>query len=240
MRSLSRTVSALMLAVVALLVPAAAASAKQAPKAWAKQHHLKGAWRTKDADKDGLANLAEYKLKTNPKKADTDGDKLSDGDEIKAGDNPLARDSDRDGVKDGAEHAGVITAFDGTSVTIRQFVGGTVTASLTDDADCYGADDDTSAGDSSATDGSTDTTTDDGTVDDGAADVTWDDGTGDPTDDSDTADTSTYDDGTVTDVSAGSGCDDARFKKGAIVQAAELEQDGGQLWLAGLVLAPAK
>lgn len=35
-----------------------------------------------DFDNDGLSNLLEYQLRTNPKMADTDGDGLSDGDEV--------------------------------------------------------------------------------------------------------------------------------------------------------------
>ena len=115
MRSFLRTVGAVALAAFAVLIPATAASAKSTPKAWAAKHHLKGTWRSKDSDHDGLTNLQEFKLGTDPKKADTDGDKLKDGDEVTVGDDPLDPDSDGDNVKDGAEHAGVITAFDGTT-----------------------------------------------------------------------------------------------------------------------------
>src|SRR4051812_2626818 len=157
MRSLVRTVIAAALAVLVALVPAAAAPAKQpAPAKWAKRHHLKGHWRKKDADKDGLANLREFKLKTDPRKPDTDRDGLKDGDELTAGDDPLAADSNGDGVKDGAEHAGVVTAFDGTTLTLRQFHGKPITATLDPDADCYtpgeAAGDDTGADDSTADD----------------------------------------------------------------------------------------
>ena len=77
-----QTFTALALAAFVTLVPAAAASAKKPkPAAWAKQNHLSGAWRAKDADRDGVKNLAEYKLGTKPRKADTDKDGLKDGDE---------------------------------------------------------------------------------------------------------------------------------------------------------------
>ena len=56
-----------------------------------------------DQDGDGLDNLGEYDMRTNPSLADTDGDELSDGDEITAGANPLVTDSDADGLTDGAE-----------------------------------------------------------------------------------------------------------------------------------------
>ena len=44
-------------------------------------------------------------------------------------------DTDDDGIKDGAEHAGVVTAFDGETITIREFATGKkVTATL--DTEC--------------------------------------------------------------------------------------------------------
>src|SRR3954454_24755442 len=147
-----RTVVAAIAALVALLIPAAAASAKQPPAAhWAKRHHLKGHWRTKDVDRDGLTNLREFKLKTDPRKADTDADGLSDGDELKAGDDPLERDSDGDGVKDGGEHAGVVTAFDGTALAVRQFHGPAITDTVDPAVDCFSAGDDGTTGDDTST-----------------------------------------------------------------------------------------
>ena len=133
MRILVRTISAIALAALVALVPAAAASAKK-PKAaaWAKKHDLTGAWRAKDADKDGVKNFAEFKLGTNPRKADTDKDGLKDGDEVASANDPLDADTDGDGIKDGAEHAGVVTAFDGETITIRQFKGAKITATVDD------------------------------------------------------------------------------------------------------------
>src|SRR4051794_12310359 len=163
MRSLVRTAIALCVAALTVLLPAAAASAKQPkPAAWAKRHHLKGHWRKKDADKDGLKNAREFALKTDPRRADTDRDGLEDADELTAGDDPLDPDTNGDGVKDGAEHAGVVTSFDGTTLTLRQFHGRALTATMDPDADCYTADaadgddtitdDDSGAGDSTAGD----------------------------------------------------------------------------------------
>ncbi len=42
-----------------------------------------------DMDGDGLTNLEEYKLGTDPTKADTDGDGINDGDEVAQGTDPL-------------------------------------------------------------------------------------------------------------------------------------------------------
>src|SRR3954452_25253094 len=133
MGTLVRIISATALAALVALVPAAAASAKK-PKAaaWAKKHELTGAWRTKDADKDGVKNFAEVRLGTDPRKADTDKDGLKDGDEVKSANDPLDPDSDGDGIKDGAEHAGIVTAFDGDTITIKQFKGPTISATIDD------------------------------------------------------------------------------------------------------------
>jgi hypothetical protein len=56
-----------------------------------------------DFDHDGLTNLQEYQLGTDPRNADTDGDGLPDGLEVKLGTNPLAYDSDGGGIGDGLE-----------------------------------------------------------------------------------------------------------------------------------------
>ncbi len=62
----------------------------------------------RDADADGVTNLAEFTNKTDPRNADTDGDSLSDGWELAYGFNPLTpedatRDTDGDGLSDGDE-----------------------------------------------------------------------------------------------------------------------------------------
>src|SRR5262245_61805709 len=140
MRSL-RTLSVLALAALLALVGASTASAAKKPKAaaFAAKYHLTGAWKNKDADKDGLKNVKEFKLGTNPNSADTAKDGLKDADEVESGNDPTDRDTDGDGVKDGAEHAGVVTAFDGETITVREFATGKkVTATL--DTDCSPAD----------------------------------------------------------------------------------------------------
>jgi hypothetical protein len=141
MRTLVRTLSALALAALVALVPATAASAAKPKLAtWAKKHQFAGSWKAKDADKDGLKNLAEFKAKTNPRKADTDKDGLKDGDEVTSANDPLDKDTDGDGTKDGAEHAGIVTAFDGDEITIKQFKGGVLTATVDDACDATAGD----------------------------------------------------------------------------------------------------
>ena len=79
-----------------------------------------------------MKSYSEYKLGTNPRTPGSDKDGLRDGDEVASANDPLDNDSDGDGVKDGAEHAGVVTAFDGETVTIRQFKGARITATIDD------------------------------------------------------------------------------------------------------------
>ena len=57
-----------------------------------------------DPDRDGLTNLQEFQLGTNPINPDTDGDGLNDGDEVnKYHTNPLLADTDGDLIPDGVE-----------------------------------------------------------------------------------------------------------------------------------------
>jgi hypothetical protein len=149
-----------LVALVALLTltGVSAASAKSKVEAFASKHHLKGTWKSKDADKDGLKNFKEFKLGTDPRKADSDKDGLNDGHELESGNHPLKADTDGDKVKDGKEHAGVVTAFDGETLTFREFATGKkVTATL--DTECTPAlteDEDVPADDSGFDDGSAD------------------------------------------------------------------------------------
>lgn len=54
-----------------------------------------------DADTDGLDNITEFSLTTNPILADTDGDGLNDGEEVLVyGTDPILQDTDADGVND--------------------------------------------------------------------------------------------------------------------------------------------
>jgi len=67
-----------------------------------------------DMDGDGLSNLEEYGLNSDPINADSDGDGLSDGDEINIyGSSPTNEDSDGDSLPDGDEaDAGLSPAND--------------------------------------------------------------------------------------------------------------------------------
>jgi len=62
-----------------------------------------------DEDGDGLTNLEEQELGTDPYSWDTDGDRLSDGVEKRYGTNPTLVDSDADGVDDFRELFGDFT-----------------------------------------------------------------------------------------------------------------------------------
>ncbi len=196
-----------LVALVALLslATAGAAAAKTKPKAeaFASKHHLKGSWTNKDADKDGLKNVQEFKLGTDPRKADTDGDGLKDGDELASGNNPLKADTDRDGVKDGKEHAGVVLAFDGETITLREFATGKkLTATLDTECTPALAEDEDPAADEDFDDGSYDD------VDTGDGELFQ-----DPADDEDLG----ADEDTCTD--------DDVLEKGVVLKSAELEDD---------------
>jgi hypothetical protein len=218
MRILVRTLSALALAAVVAPLPVTAASAAKKPKAasWAKKHKLSGGWRAKDADRDGLKNLAEYKLGTHPRKADSDRDGLKDGDEVKSGNDPRKADTDGDGVKDGAEHAGVVTAFDGGRITIRQFNGGKISAAV--DADCG------------------DATADDSSADDGVAET--DEGEWGEDDFGDDASAAGVDeDETEVELGEDAGCDLAGVENGDVLTSAELETRDGQTYVVAVEVA---
>ena len=58
----------------------------------------------KDTDEDGLTDLEEEELGTDPENADSDGDGLSDSEELDEGTDPLVADTDADGYSDGEEY----------------------------------------------------------------------------------------------------------------------------------------
>ena len=53
-----------------------------------------------DSDNDGLTNLEEYEIKTNPQDEDTDGDGLTDAEEIANDTDPTKEDTDDDSIPD--------------------------------------------------------------------------------------------------------------------------------------------
>lgn len=59
--------------------------------------------RLADSDGDGLSDLHERRLGTDPLNADSDFDGRRDGDELVLGTSPLSRDSDGDGIDDGED-----------------------------------------------------------------------------------------------------------------------------------------
>lgn len=58
-----------------------------------------------DPDADGLSNLEEFNMLTDPQNDDTDDDGLKDGDEVTHNTDPLNADGDSDGLNDGDEIA---------------------------------------------------------------------------------------------------------------------------------------
>jgi hypothetical protein len=76
------------------------------PNAWERVHHLNPFGRSDakaDPDRDRLTNLAEYRLRGNPRDEDTDNDGQDDGDERLTRTKVNRADTDRDGVPDGDE-----------------------------------------------------------------------------------------------------------------------------------------
>jgi hypothetical protein len=89
--------SALVLIALAFLVVAVATSSARRdrdhdglPDRWERLHDLSPSIKSGkgDPDRDGLTNLREYHLRTNPRNADTDGDGYDDRDEVHADTNP--------------------------------------------------------------------------------------------------------------------------------------------------------
>jgi hypothetical protein len=103
------------------------------PDRWERRYKLslRSKQARRDPDRDGMANLAEYRSHTNPRRADTDRDGLRDGIEPPTANDPTDPDTDGDGIKDGNEHAGRIVSFAGGVLTVRLARGGTVRGSVT-------------------------------------------------------------------------------------------------------------
>jgi hypothetical protein len=91
-----------------------------------------------DGDRDAVDNENEARERTHPRKVDSDrdgtpdgaedpdGDKLNNTGEDASGNDPINPDSDEDGVEDGDEGAGRIAAWDGETLTVELFNGGSL------------------------------------------------------------------------------------------------------------------
>jgi thrombospondin type 3 repeat protein len=102
----------LLLVVLSYLATAASGAVRRdrdhdgLPDRWEKRHHLSIAKKSAkgDPDRDGLRNLREYRLRTNPRRKDTDHDGLRDRAEVRRyHTNPRRKDTDHDGLRDRAE-----------------------------------------------------------------------------------------------------------------------------------------
>jgi hypothetical protein len=100
-----------------------------------------------DRDRDGLDNGSEEDAGTDPGRKDTDRDGTPDGAEDadedgltnaaedRTGNDPRDPDTDGDGIPDGEENAGVVIAYDGTTLTIALAAGGSLTARVDEASD---------------------------------------------------------------------------------------------------------
>lgn len=72
----------------------------------------------RDSDDDGLPDVREYVLGTNPSAIDTDSDGLPDADETEGGTDPRNPDTDGDGLPDGLERGSVFVSGSGDIVWV--------------------------------------------------------------------------------------------------------------------------
>src|SRR3954452_490585 len=118
------------------------------PRKWEKKHHLNvhANDARKDADRDHLSNLSEFRHHTDPQKADSDDDGVSDDNELRDDTNPRRDDSDDDGVMDADEISGTIVSFTNGVLTIQlPGAGAGAVAGTVNDATAVECDDDTPA-----------------------------------------------------------------------------------------------
>jgi hypothetical protein len=191
------------LAVVASLMLAGGAFARdrnhdRIPDKWEKRHHLslKHKQGRRDQDHDGLKNRAEFKSRLDPRDADTDDD----------------------GIEDGDEHTGTIESFDGKTLVISLFSGGTISGAVTDE---------------------TEVECDSDPGDDRGEDEQGDDNDDQGDDDRSASTASASDDGDDNDDHGNEECGADALVPGAKVLEAELEVSGGEAtWEEVELLAP--
>jgi thrombospondin type 3 repeat protein len=113
---------------------------------WERNHDLSLAVNqaNRDQDRDGLGNLTEFEVRSDPRDRDTDNDGVRDGaedadrdgltnhQEDVAEDDPANPDTDGDGIGDGDENSGQVASFDGATLTINLLGGGQLTGAVTD------------------------------------------------------------------------------------------------------------
>ncbi len=94
------------------------------PVSWLISNHLNQYSPTvasEDPDRDGLTNLQEFQIGTDPTNRDTDGDGLSDGDEVNTyHTNPLLADTDGDSIPDGVEVQTATNPLDKNSYDLKK------------------------------------------------------------------------------------------------------------------------
>jgi hypothetical protein len=148
----SRTMIFAIVALAALMVAAASASAKdrnrdRIPDRWEKKFDLslKVDQANKDQDRDKVDNFNEFREGTSPRDRDSDNDGKKDGREDRDHDglnnsnedasanDPVDQDTDNDRVEDGDEVIGTIASFEGGVLTIDLLNGGSVSGNVTAD-----------------------------------------------------------------------------------------------------------
>lgn len=100
---------------------------------------LAGPAAAKDRNNDKIPDRWEKRydlsLKVNQAKRDQDRDGLNNKGEYRSDSDPRSDDTDDDGTEDGDENAGVITEFDGTTLTIELYGGGTVSGAIDEETE---------------------------------------------------------------------------------------------------------
>ncbi len=188
------------------LVAAGPASAKdrnhdKIPDRWEKRHDLS--------------------LKVNQAKRDQDRDQLNNRGEFQTGSDPRDDDSDDDGVEDGDEDGGVISSFDGTTLTIDLANGGSITGIVDEDTEVK-------CGDECDHDGDSSDPSDDSGPSENAGSRHRDHGDDDPADeDEDTSADDSADDSDSEDSEDGD-CSVADLVVGAAVHEAEIRVGNGE------------